>query len=243
MSSSSPPTNIPQAPATFTVATWNVYHGTPATELEPLLQARLAKGVSIILFQELAQTAVRDMVRANGLRLVVQERQYGIAYLPDRWTEIASGGIRLSNMGYYGKERAPKVRYSDGAWAILADASGRTLTALSYHLPPHVQVDDPPPRRIQATRETMVSLRRLARTAKTHACLFGGDDNVDESRRFRERFRFMLREPLKQVVAPAPTHGRRRIDDFRITGLDALDGEVSPGGGDHRIHTRTLRWS
>jgi hypothetical protein len=241
MTELAPPMGIPTTRSTFRAATWNVYHGTKPSELAPLLAAQQGRGVSIFLFQELSQAGVRDMVVGAGLHLVFQPRQYGIAYNPDVWTELASGGIRLSDTAYYAKGGDNK-QYSDAVWAILGDHAGRTLTALSYHTPAHVQVADPPQRRLQATRESMATLRRVARTAHTDACLFGGDDNVDEARGFRDRFRFMLGGPLKQVRAPAPTHGRRRIDDFRTTGLRALEGSVSPGGGDHRIHTRLFRW-
>jgi hypothetical protein len=241
MTELAPPMAIPWVRSTFRAATWNVYHGTHPDVLEPLLANQLANGVSIILFQELAQVGVRDLVRAAGLRLVYQPRQYGIAYHPDVWTALASGGIRLSDTAYYAKG-GNREQYADAAWAILGDRAGRTLTALSYHTPAHVQVANPPPRRIEATRESMATLRRVARTTKADACLFGGDDNVDEYRAFRDRFRFMLRGQLKQVRAPEPTFGRRRIDDFRITGLVPLEGSVSPGGGDHRIHTRQFRW-
>jgi hypothetical protein len=233
---------------TFKAATWNVYYGTPLAELEPILQDLLADGVSLFLIQEGSQRGLPAMLKRNGLSSYRVYPQYVIAWT-DEWVDVALKGVRLSQTSYFrkgGKKPIP----TEGAFAILSDREGRTLTALSYHTPAHVQVrpENRPPRRFQALREAMETMKTLADLAETRAVLFGGDDNVDEARAFRADFRFMLRAAtgLRQVVAPRPTHGHRtrgrRIDDFRVRGLKPGRGYVRDGGGDHRVHVREFHW-
>lgn len=233
------------AGSTFKAATWNPYHGTELAVIEPILRSLLLDGVSVLLVQEALQDGLEDLFRANGLR-TYRHDQYMVAWRPSVWKRVDVDAVRLSQTAWFAADRN-RPKYVDAAAAILSDYSGRTLTALSYHTPPHVQVPprERPERRVIALREAMASLSTIASTVPTRAVLFGGDDNVDEARAYERFFRFMLEAAtgLAQVQAPSATHGRvRRIDDFRVRGLKPLEGSVVPGGGDHRIHVREFAW-
>lgn len=233
--------------ADFVAVTWNIFHGTPPAELKPLLRRmRGVHRVSLFLMQEVSNPEVRNMLRAEGLRVIFHPRQYVIAYDPAVWSQITASGVRLGNTSYFRRGGDGK-QYSEAVLAILADQQGRTLTAGSYHTPAHVQVKPAkvPQGRYKALRESMVTLGKLAAAAHTRAVLFGGDDNVDE-RRQPHRWRFMRRKAtgLLQTQAPGPTHGKsRRIDDFRSVGLIPCHGFVMDGGGDHKAHVRGWRWA
>lgn len=235
---------------TFKAATWNVFHGTPPSELRPILQWLLRSGVSIILGQEMQEPKVRELLRDEGLRVAFNPRQYVVAWDPDVWDRVSPGeAVRLGRTAYYAKG-GDHEQYSDAVRVILRHrATGLTLDALSYHTPAHVQYPEAarPPRRFQALRESMATMGRLARQGRGDAVLYGGDDNVDEFQGFGAGgtvWRFMLRAAtgLRQVRAPEPTHGHpdrgRRIDDFRTRRLRPGPGQVRPGGGDHRVHVR-----
>lgn len=235
----------------FKAATWNVYHGTPRKEAEPILTGLLEDNVSIILGQEFSDPQLRDMLRDAGLRLSFHPRQYLVAWNPDLWVGVAKEGVRLGSTAYY-RKGGDNRQWSEAASAILCDRVGRSLDVLSYHTPAGVQRGGPSaavPRRVQALRESMATLGERAKAAQTRAVLYGGDDNVDED--YGAGWAFMLRAAtgLRQVQAPASTHGSRKpgkgrqIDDFRVKGLKVGHGSVREGGGDHRIHVRTFRWA
>jgi hypothetical protein len=234
------------APPTWQAATWNVYKGTPPGQLEQLLRARIADGVGLFLFQELSRPDVRAMIRDHGLRLTWTEPQYGIGWAPELWSPIGDKlDLVLSRHGYFTDHGAPMV--TRACVQLLADQAGRTVLAASYHTPPHVQAAHAPAARLVVLRDSMATLRQLRRHAHTTGVLAGGDDNVDEHAGLGSSsgaWRFMLRAAtgLRQVQAPAGTHGRRRIDDFRVAGLRPLEGSTHPGGGDHRVHVRRFGW-
>lgn len=228
----------------FTAATWNVLNVTPPSVLRPILRDLRHRGVSVILLQEVKRPDVRAMFTDDGWGIFYHPDQYAIAYRLEDWTPISSHGVRLSETAYYAKNRT-RPKYSEAVEGILCDPLGRTLTAVSYHTPPSVQTPSRrPARRFKALQESAASWRRTALEAKTHACLFGGDDNVDE--RHGTGWGFLLEKAtgLKLVQAPAATHGAsRRIDDFRTRGLVAGAGFVVDGGGDHRAHGRAFSWA
>jgi hypothetical protein len=237
-------------PDKFKAATWNVYHGTDPEELRPILRRLRNDGVTIFLMQEVSNPKVRTMLREEGLHFVFAPRQYVVAYDPNVWVKVNHGGhVRLGETPYY-RKGGNNEQYSDAVSVILCDREGRSLTALSYHTPAHVQVAEKnrPPRRFIALKESMVTLKNLADLAETRAVLFGGDDNVDEARAFKSVFKFMRdgATGLRQVEAPRPTHGHprrgRRIDDFRVRNLSVGKGYVIDGGGDHRVHVREFGW-
>lgn len=230
---------------TFTAATWNVFHGTPAPVIASTLAASRQRGVSVWLLQELSDPAARSAIRELGLTLGFSPRQYGIAWDPKVWCAVAPGrSERLGQTPYFRKGGGPE-QFSDAHLEVLSDRLGRTLTALSYHAPPAVQRPNPPSARWKALQETAASWRRLANESQARACLFGGDDNVDERLRFGP-WAFMLQAAtgLRQVTASRPTHGKvRRIDDFRVRGLRPLgDGKVFNTASDHRIYEQRFDW-
>lgn len=224
---------------TFKAATWNVFHGTDLEDVEGTVRKILASGVSVILLQEATQDGLAESLEALGLG-VISSGELTVAYHPAVWTGISGGGVRLSEEGFF-RPGSDREVFPSGAWAILSDAAGRTVTALSYHLPSHVQVAHAPARRLSALRASMKTLGTLAGAVHTNAVLFGGDDNVDES----AAFRFMRRVAtgLRQIQAPKGTHGKRRIDDFRVKGLRAGSGHVLETASDHKAHIRSFTWA
>lgn len=230
-------------------ATWNVYHGTPLDDLAAVLKELLADGVTLFLIQEGSQPGIQRMLRDHGLHAFRRHREFVIAWDPDEWVLVDRGAPALAETPFY-RKRGSKPVITSAASAILSDRQGRTLTALTYHTPAHVQVPEHarPERRVQALREAMETLSELADAAETRAVLFGGDDNVDENGAWRKFWLFMRRKAtgLRLVRAPKPTIGHptkgRRIDDFRTRGLKVRRGYVRPGGGDHRVHVRKFEW-
>ena len=234
--------------ADFVAATWNTAGGTgperrpDVGQLAVVLDRLEHHEVSVLLLQELSAPGVAKLFRDRGWHLHVARPQYGVAWRPETWTAVADPDrVRLADttFGRVGGATATV----DAARAVLCDRAGRSLTALSYHTPSHVQVDHKPPRRIQALREAMRTMRQLGQAAQSRACLFGGDDNVDE-RLGHGPWGFMLRKAtgLELVQPPTPTRGRHRFDDFRTRGLTAGHGLTLDGAGDHRVHVRVFRW-
>lgn len=231
-----------RTPDTFTAAAWNVYNDTPAEEARPVLHELYRRGVSLVLGVEFSDVDNRCLFADEGWRYFYHPHQYVIAWRPEVWTPIVFDGVQLARTGYFTTQGHP-MRV-EAALGILCDRAGRTLTAMSYHTPSHVQVANPPARRLEATREAAATWRRLARAAETRGVLFGGDDNVDESR--AGAFGAFLGDKatdLRQVQSPDPdSRGGRRILDFRVRGLKPLDGDTIPGAGDHRVHLRAFAW-
>jgi hypothetical protein len=226
----------------FTAATWNVEYSSPVKTLRPILNHVLELNVSLLLVQEALQPEQRQMFLDAGLDYFWNPKSNLVVWKPDTWVPIDHRGVFLSEASWLRKGGGRNR--SNAAVSILSDKAGRTLTTMSYHDPAHVQRAEPTQGRWDALVQGAKSKREVAKAAQTRACLFGGDDNVDEARGFGP-WNFMLRGPLTQIQAPRATHGaKRKIDDFRISsGLRAGNGLVLPGGGDHRIHIRDFLWS
>ena len=226
----------------FKAATWNVFHGTSVDTLLPVLEQLLAEGVSVLLLQEAAGADIATMLRSKGLKFARLD-QCLVAWDPI-WACVNTADARLSETRYsrVGGALAPPNR---SPLVVLSDPWGRTLTAVSYHMPAGVQrggkVNPKVPKRTRIIEESFGTMRDLAASAETRAILFGGDDNFDER---RGRWDVLLRPftRLKLVQAPRPTHGRRRIDDFRVRHLKPGKGSTLAGGGDHRVHVREFSW-
>jgi hypothetical protein len=231
----------------FKAVTWNVYYGTPVTRLRPILQRLIADGVSVFLMQEMSNPAARRMVEEEGLELHYVGYQWLVAWDPDVWTAAQTGALRLSSSSFRRLDGTGPV-FADSALATLRDAAGRTLDVMSYHLPPNVQQPNPERERLRIDRDAAATWRRLVDTSTADAVLFGGDDNVDESSGYRSDTDFwdFLRRPatgLSLVQAPDGTIGRyRRIDDFRVRGLQPAGGYTADGGGDHKLFVSSFRW-
>lgn len=232
----------------FTAATWNTFHGTPLGDLEKVLQRLLERDqVDVILLQEAQQTGLGTLMRGHDLGYFKAQPETAVAWRKDRFTRLDVEDLALARTRFLmGGGYRHLIR---GASVILGDPRGRTVEALSYHLPAGVQRSGSPNEaardRMAALRESMQILRKRAATSCTTAVLFGGDDNVDERHGRPGGWDFMRRSAtgLRLVQAPDATHaGGRRIDDFRVEGLRVGVGRVRPGGGDHKVHVRRFIW-
>lgn len=231
----------------FKAVTWNVYFGTPVSELRPILQRLLSDGVSLFLMQEMSNPLARRMLEDAGLEVHYVAYQWVVAWDPEVWSAQDVWGRRLSPTSFVRADGRGPI-FVDSALATLQDRAGRSLDVMSYHLPPNVQVRYPEARRLRIHRESAATWRELVDSSTSDAMLFGGDDNVDEKNGYRsdtDFWDFMLRKAtgLRQVLAPTGTIGRnRRIDDFRIRGLQAGAGYTGNGGGDHRFFVSDFSW-
>lgn len=230
----------------ITVSTWNVYHGTPVGVLRPLFRSQIERGVSLNFSQEAGGRDISLMFETEDWLTYLADNkenrneQTRISWDPEVWVAVDLWTERLSPTPFFAKGSSIP-RFTDMACGIFSDRKGRTILAGSYHLAPHVQNSNPPPNRKRQSVEAFNTMARMAKNAKTHAVVFGGDDNIDE----RKGFLWSVRPVLRQVKAPKPTHGKRKIDDFRLLRGGALwvgDGWTMNGGGDHDIHGRKLGW-
>lgn len=230
--------------AAFRAVTWNVFYGTPLPKLRRVAKRLIKKGVTVFLIQEGSKPGLVDMLRDCGLHVYRHRPEFIVAWVPDRWERVEAHGVQLGS-SYFFRPGSPRPVYAHAARVLLRErATGRLLDALSYHLPSHTQVKHAPARRFRTLTVAMEALGDMAARSAADAILFGGDDNVDERKRFGP-WSFMLHRAtgLRQVRAPKPTHkGGRRIDDFRTRGLWRGEGEVGDGGGDHKYHIHTFRW-
>jgi len=235
------------APARFKAVTWNPHHKTTLPNLERIATDLLNRNVRIGLMQEATRPGLPKMLRGLGLGAFKVGPEYLVWWDKEAFTRIAAEAVDLSPTEY--SINGGGKRRQRAAAVLLADNAGRTVEALSYHFPSMVQRGGPNaevPNRVKALREATEALAVRARKSEAHACLYGGDDNVDV--RNGNGWDFM-RKPatgLELVQAPRPTHGHaktgRKIDNFRVSGLAVGNGNVLPGGGDHRIHLRNFRW-
>lgn len=229
---------------TFKAVTWNVYYGTPVRVLESVLIGLLHAGVSIFFMQEAGGADITRMLKAHGLESVVFG-QNRIAWNPNIWEKRHSWHRRTSKITFRRSGRRPVV--DKITVAILKHrATNKRLKAVSYHKPSHTQRAEwnrNAPNRWRILKDSMALFKRMAFGSAVRHLLFGGDDNIDE-RKDPRRFRFMLNTGLKQIQAPKPTKGNRKIDDFRIKGLvPDGEGEVRSGGGDHKLFICQFRFS
>jgi len=230
----------------FEAATWNVLYSTPVVELEPTFALMRKDGVSIILNQEAGGADITGMYESAGWRTHVVDSEYRVSWDPKVWEVVSQArGEQLTSKVYFRKGKTKPIVMRAARVVLRHRPTGRTLDALSYHLPSAVQARGIPSkvvRRVAALKDSMLTLGRLAKNSPADAVLFGGDDNVDE--RKGKGWGFMLRKAtgLQQVTAPAPTHGNRKIDDFRVRGLLVGNGRVLETAGDHKAHLRHLRF-
>lgn len=235
----------------FRAATWNVFHGTPPSVVQPIFEALRKDGVSIILGQEFNKRDVRNVLLDAGWEMVFAPSQFVVAWDPQVWELVEGSEYKLSKTPFF-RKGSSKAVHPGAARAILRHReSGGTVDALSYHTPPAVQRNGEPntklKRRLAALKESMKLLRSLALENRTDAVLYGGDDNVDESKGKGWGFMLGAATHLRLVQAPEGTHGgkkrRRKIDDFRVKRLRVRGkGYVTDGGGDHSIYVQEFRF-
>lgn len=229
--------------ATFVACSWNVHHSTTGSQLVQPIKRFEQLGVDVMLVQELKRN--KGGVKAfKALRwgIVHAEPEFAVAWNKARFEYVRHREVVLSDEDYWKGENKALI-------VVLRDrTNGRLVKCMSYHTPAHVQA----PRHVtnakvlRVLREAADKWRRVARRTPRAACLFAGDDNVDELKGWSPAggWDFMLNGPLTQVRAPEPTHGRRRIDDFRVRDLEPVGrGSVHATGSDHRAHVRRFRYS
>lgn len=204
-------------PKRIRAMTWNVHHGSTFEDLAPDVERFFKLGTQVFLLQEMKRHkgAVRAFrqVPQLGIRWVAPE--FAIAWDKRRFRYVRHRRVEMSQKEYWSKSRSIIV--------VLWDKQEkRQVKCMSYHPPAHVQRKNhwKWPNVRPALRDTDRTWDRIARNSRI-PCLFGGDDNVDEFRGITKPFKFMLHGML-QVRANKPTHGKRRIDDFRVKGLKPI---------------------
>lgn len=204
----------------FRACTWNVHHGSNGKELEPHVKKFKDMGVDIFLLQEVKpkKNALDPFMRA-GYRFRYASPEFAVAWNPERFKYIRHRKVLMSPIKYWTLNRALVV--------VLEDLkTGDTVKTMTYHPPAHVQRPSHKTFRtvFRVLHDVVNKWNRIAKRSKTDACLFGGDDNVDENSGWSPRggWDFMLNGPLHQVTSPKGTHGKRQIDDFRIRGLKCV---------------------
>lgn len=239
---------------TFRAVTWNVFGPTPADHLAPHMADQLRHhGVSLFFMQEAGGADLDKMCRDHGLETYSWD-QYRLAWMPTVWVWIRGEHFYLSDQEY--RDRQGREERTGGVSMIFCDRYGRSLEAVCYHTPAHIQVPDHPERRVTAAFEAMATLGRMADETLCRGFLAAGDDNVDEFQGYGVDSQMWLpmlarATGLHQVQAPNPTLGDRRIDDFRYPVHGAIkvvrsSGWTDEGGGTdrppHRIHGEEFTW-
>lgn len=231
----------------FRVATWNMGGGEGPTgptfgEVKSLLtQIREAK-VSVLLGQEVQKDENIELLESLGYTV----HQFGpeciVAWLSN-WVAAREFGEVLNPKHPYHRKDNPKDVLCKMPRVILCNKLGQTIDVGSYHTPSSVQEPNKPVNRIAALREAMETMSDIADTSLCNGVLLGGDDNVDEQGNAYGPWDFMRQGAtgLRLLVAPKNTLGKRKVDDFRVKGLKAVDdGHVFHGPTDHNAHVQTL---
>lgn len=200
------------------VQVWNVHHHTPKDALAEEAGRFVKMGVDVFLLQEVKlKRGHREVFTKLGYRSRYASPEFMIAWNPERFEYVRHRKILMSPTKYWTLNYALVV--------VLRDKrTGKTIKFMSYHTPAHVQAPKHVtwPKVWKVLHDGVNKWNRLARKSKVDACIFGGDDNVDEHKGWKHPqggWGFMLDGPLEQIEAPEGTHGRRRIDDFRVRGV------------------------
>ena len=241
---------------TFAAVVWNIYHGTEPQDLLPhARREHELRGVSLFLLNEAQKRpGLKEMLRSLGLRSFFHG-QHCLVWDPKVLCDVRLWGERLTETPFF--TPSGHEMHSDAAQGIFCDMEGRTLFVSTYHTPSAVQ-SQRNERRIQVTLESFVHLAEQADDSLCDGVLFGGDDNVDEHKGWslpkEKEILLGAATGLRQLRAPGPTYGNRKIDDFRIIrprdggGIRAVKDKawVAHGGQAenpaHRIHGREFRW-
>jgi hypothetical protein len=241
---------------TFKAVTWNIFVGTAVAELDPIMKRQLKLGVSVLGMQEAGGKDIDDLCKRNGLRTFLyrpsseQTNQWRIAWDPEVWVKVDVGGEQMSETHWFQKQHTVPI-YSYMATAILCDKRGKSLYFGSYHWPAHIQPTDRKPARYDAAVETAKKMGKLAAASECAATLFVGDSNwdTDTGPQTADTIPYFkgLQTGLREIKAPAATHGKRQIDNMYTIRGGAIrhvkDGAwVAPGGGDHKVHGREFEW-
>lgn len=224
----------------FRAATYNVYYKVrPADVVRHANLLRDQDVVTILLIQEINVAKMTALTKEGWKVIKHPKTSNAVAWRPEVWRAIKHRHVTLAQDYSDETNKGRKVSTASPLVQLQHLKTRQTVWALSYHLPSRVQRKNPSPARRKVQKQAVRKLDSLAKDLPG-PCLFGGDDNTDERTGSWPWMTSDLKH-LVQVVAPAWTHGRRRrIDDFRIKGLQPGPGRVLPSRSDHRTHVRTF---
>lgn len=201
----------------FNAVTYNVKHGNGPKQLSDIFKEIRDLQTSIFLLQEVKNyRRFKKMLRKLGLKSKYAKPEFCIAWDPKLWKFIRSYRPQMSPTEYWTTNYALVV-------VLEYIPLGLRIKFMSYHPPAHVQAPKHKTFRVvsRVLREVVNKWNRIAERSVKHvyACLFGGDDNVDETHGWSPPggWAFMLDGPLQQVRPLTGTHGKRIIDEFRKT--------------------------
>lgn len=203
--------------ATFRACTYNVEHSNNERSLHRIF-VEIAKSyeAGILILQEVKKNkGILKLVKSLGYSLKYAAPEFCVAW-DNEWEYVRHYRPQMSPTEYWTTNYALVV-------VLRHKKTGKLVKIMSYHPPAHVQSPKEKsfPVVTKVLRQVVRKWNKIARrnTKHVYACLFAGDDNVDEFKGYapKDDWEFMLNGPLKQIRAPVGTHSRRKIDDFRIT--------------------------
>lgn len=207
----------------FTAVTYNVEHSNNARTLSKFFH-RIADLVpDVWLLQEVKpHKGIEDLLQSMGFACRRVQPEFCIAWSEAVWTYVSSRRVQMSPIHYW------TVNY---AFIVVLEhrATGKRVRFMTYHPPAHVQGKSFKGwRKVFAVlKDAVAKWNRIAKSDGQDivANCFAGDDNVDEHKGWHPKggWEFMLHGPLKQITAPHGTHGGRKIDDFRVSGIRPVD--------------------
>jgi len=202
---------------TFTAVTYNVEHGNGPKELSDIFKEIAGFGTSIWLLQEVKKyRQFKKMLKKLGMKSTYAAPEFCIAWDPKIWKYKRSWRPQMSPTKYWTTNYALVT-------VLEHIPTGLLIKFMSYHPPAHVQAPKHKtfPVVSRVLREVVVKWNRIAERSIKHvyACLFGGDDNVDETKGWSPPggWDFMIEGPLTQVRPLTGTHVAGIIDEFRKT--------------------------
>lgn len=171
------------------------------------------------------------------------------------WTRVRSWSTRLSETPWTSGD-GQRVLYVDADTTILSDPQGRTVTLLSFKLPPHIQPTTRVAKRVTIASQALAALDEAAENALTAGFLTFSDDNYDaEAGLDVPRLEPLIGSStvLRLHRPPEPTLGNRSVDVIRTIRRTA-GGRLAPTPNatvtgppptpaTHRIYTREFRWT
>lgn len=202
---------------TFTAVTYNVEHGNGPKQLSDIFKEIAGFGTSVWLLQEVKNyRRFKRMLKKLGLKSKYAKPEFCVAWDPKVWKYVRSYRPQMSPTEYWTTNYALVT-------VLEHISTGLLIKFMSYHPPAHVQA----PRHktfpvvSRVLRQVVNKWNKIAERSVKHvyACLFGGDDNVDETKGWHPPggWAFMTEGPLEQVRPLTGTHGARIIDEFRKT--------------------------
>lgn len=201
----------------FTAVTYNVNHSNTPKDVADIFHEIKSFATSIWLLQEVKNyRRYKRLFKKLGLKSKYAAPEFCIAWDPKKWEFIRAFSPQMSPTEYWTTNRSLIV-------VLKHKATGLKIKFMTYHPPAHVQSPNHPTFKVvfKVLREVVNKWNRIANNSagKVYACLFGGDDNVDETHGWEPKggWDFMLEGPLEQVRPLTGTHDARIIDEFRKT--------------------------